>query len=246
MVGLSAVIEALSEMLSGRTVVSKEELERKAIRSALKVLGLKMSGFTEEDLKEVVLSLIETPISIRSAHFPEKILIDGVQFYHLHTKRPDIRELEIAYAEYIKSKSFLERLGNTMLSADKFFESYRQEGYFLRFYEADNRYAVFFSTITDLDEDSGLHLQLASEFDGEYVVIVQTEEKPDEFVKFFKLHSEEFKRGNTKVWVANPEKWTIDPFIGYPRDLKLLKRFKNPKTASQIESLWRGKVEEID
>ena len=240
------VIEALSETLSGRTVVSREELERKAIRMALRVLGLRMSSFTEKDLEEVVSSLIETPISVRSAHFSEKISISGVNFYHLHTKRPESRELELAYAEYLKSKKFLERLHDTMVSADSFFEGYTRKGYFLRFYTSVNRYAVFFSTITDLIEDSGLHLQLSSGFDGEYVVIVQTEDRPDEFVKFFKLHSEEFKRSNARVWVANPEKRTIDPFIGYPRDFRLLKRFKNPKIATQIQALWREKVEELD
>ncbi len=240
------VIEALSETLSGRTVVSKEELERKAIRVALRVFGLRMSSFTEKDLEEVVSSLIETPISVRSAHFSEKISISGVNFYHLHTKRPESRELEVAYAEYLKSKAFLERLHDTMLSADSFFEGYRREGHFLRFYTADYRFAVFFSTIADLIEDSGLHLQLASKFDGEYVVILQTEDRPDDFVKFFKLHSEEFKRSNARVWIANPEKRTIDPFIGYPRDFRLLRRFKNPKIAAQIQALWREKVEELD
>jgi len=205
-----------------------------------------MSLFTEEDLEEVVLSLINTPISMRSAHFPQKILIDGVEFYHSLTKRPEKKKLEIAYAEYIKSKSFFERLRNIMLLADKFLEGYKQKGHFLRFYEAENRFAVFFSTITDLIDDSSLHLQLANEFDREHVVIVQTEEKPNEFLKFFKLYSEDFKKSNAKVWVANPEKESIDPFIGYPKDLKLLKRFKNPKAAIQIESLWRGKVEKLD
>lgn len=240
------VIEALSDMLSGRNVVSEEELKIKALRSALKTLGFEMKKFSEEDLKEVVCSFIETPISIRSAHFSEKISINGVNFYHPHTKRPDRRELEMAYAEYLKSRVFLNNLKRLMISADNFFNGYKREGYFLRFYSSESRFAVFFSKIADLLEDVTVHLRLSSEFDGEYVVIVQTEEKLDDFIKFFKLHSETFKKFSAKIWVANPEKGSIDPFIGYPKDFKLLKRFKNPKIATQIEALWREKVDELD
>jgi len=240
------VVETLSEMLSGRILVSEEELRRKAIRAGLKALGVKMKNFSEVELNEVVSSFIECPLSVKSAYFSEKVYVNGITFYHLHTKKPDRREFEIAYSEFLKSKTYLDNLKPVMNSADKFFSEYTKEGYFLRFYTLTNEFAVFFSTISDLFEDVSTHLRLASQINGEYVVLVQTEEKPDDFVKFFKLHSEEFKRVNAKVWVANPKNETIDPFIGYPKDIKLLTRFKNPKIAGKISALWREKVEELD
>ncbi|MEM0330854.1 MAG: hypothetical protein QXW84_05715 [Archaeoglobaceae archaeon] len=239
------LIESLSEMLSGRVVVSEEELKHKALRAGLKVLGFGIKNFGEGELREVVLSFIECPISVKSLYFSEKILINGVPFYHLHTKKPQQSDLEIAYREFLKSKSFLDNLKRIMDLTDKFFEGYAKEGYFLRFYTSDYKFAVYFTTVSDLKNDSEIHLKLAENFDGEYVTIVQTEEKPTEFVELFKIYSERFKRGGVKVWVANP-KDGIDPFIGYPKDLKLLSRFKNPKLASRIDALWREKVEELD
>lgn len=239
------VIEALSKMLSGRVVVSEEELKRKALRAGLRVLGIEMKDFTKEDLKEVVLSFIDCPLSVRSAYFSEKICLNGVNFYHLHTVKPQPSDLEIAYYEYIKSKAFLEDLEKIMNATDRFFEGYAKEGYFLRLYSSNTKFAVFFTTISDLKEDAEIHIKIASGFDGEYVAVVRTEEKPTEFVEFFRLYSEKFKRNNAKVWVANAL-GSIDPFIGYPKDLKLISRFKNPRLASRINSLWREKVDELD
>lgn len=240
------VIEALSEMLSNRIVVSEEELRRKALRAGLRVLGVGMRSFTEEDLNEVVLSFIDCPISVKSAYFSEKISLNGVQFYHLHTKKPQKSDIELAYSEYLKSKAFMDNLSSLINSADKFFEGFSREGQFLRLYTSNNKFAVFFTTVSDLKEDAEIHLRLAQSFDGEYVVIVQTEEKPTEFVELFRSYSERFKRANAKVWVANPKTGWVDPFIGYPKDLRLLSRFKNPKLASRINSLWREKVNELD
>ncbi|MCS7144121.1 MAG: hypothetical protein NZ879_03765 [Archaeoglobaceae archaeon] len=239
------VIETLSEMLSGRVVVSEEELRRKALRAGIKSLGIGMKKFGEGDLKEVVLSFIDCPLSVRSAYFSEKISLKGITFYHLHTVKPQPFDFEIAFSEYIKSKAFLDNLEKLMIATDKFFEGYAKEGHFLRIYSSKSKFAVFFTTISDLREDAEIHLKLASNFEGEYVAIVQTEEKPTEFVEFFRLHSENFKRANAKVWVADPA-GVVDPFIGYPKDPKLIKRFRNPKLASRINSLWREKVEELD
>lgn len=239
------LIESLSEMLSGRVVVSEEELKRKALRAGLRVLGFGIKDFGEEEMSEVILSFIECPVSVKSLYFSEKILINGISFYHLHTKKPQRTDLELAYQEFIKSKIFFDNLKPIMELTDKFFHGYAREGNFLRFYNSSNKFAVYFTTVSDLKEDAETHVKLASNFDGEYVTIVQTEEKPTEFVELFKMYSEKFKRAGVKVWVANP-KDGIDPFIGYPKDLKLLGRFKNPKLASRINSLWREKVEVLD
>jgi hypothetical protein len=240
------VIEELSEMLRGRVVVSEEELRTKAIRSALRVLGFGAVNFGRENLNEVVCSFIDCPITIKSLHFSEKVEVDGISFYHLHTVKPGREDFLKAYEEYVNARSFLENLENMISSLDSFFEGYRSEGAFLKIYSNRSRYSVFFTTIRDAFEDIDVHLDLSSNFNGEYVIAVKVEEKPDEFIKFFKLHSEKVKRAGAKVWVVNPQKKSVDPFIGYPRDLSLISRFRNPKFATVINSLWRTKVEEID
>ena len=240
------VIEKLSEMLSERVVVSEEELKVKAMRAALMALEFKASNFSEEDLKEVVCSFLECPITVKSLHFSERVEISGMSFYHLHTAKPTRDDFLKAYEEYIKAKSFLENLEKMVSSMDRFFEGYRAEGFFLRIYSNRNRYAVFFTTISDAFEDAEVHASLAAKFEGEYVVAVKVEEKPNDFIKFFRTHSEKLKRSGVRVWVVNPYEMSVSPFIGYPRDSGLISRFRDPKFATKIASILRTKVEEID
>lgn len=240
------VIEKLAENLCNRVVVTEEELKRKTLRIALKVHGFEMVNFTNEQVNEIVQNFIDSPITLNSLYFSEKVDCYGIKFYHLHTKKPSPRDFEIAYEEFLKSKEFLDNLETLMKSADKFFFDYNKKGHFLRIYSRKNSYCVFFSTISDVFEDANLHIELAKKFNGEYILIVQTEKDPKDFIRFFKNHSEEFKRADVKIWVANQRNLGIDPFIGYPKDLTLISRFRNPKSASLINSLWRTKVDEID
>ncbi|MCX8172914.1 MAG: hypothetical protein N3D09_04815 [Archaeoglobaceae archaeon] len=240
------VIETLSEMISGRVVVSEEELKRKALRACFKVLGIEMKNFTEEDLNEVVLSFIDTPVSIKAIHYSERISVDGINFYHLHTRRPSRSDFELALSEYTISKAFLDNLMKMMSLTDEFFDGFEREGYFLRLYSSKIKFAVFFTTIHDIREDAETYISHASKFDGELLLILGSERNPLKFIQFFRDYSEKFKRGKVRVLVANVEKGWIDPFIGYPRDPKLLNRFKNPKLAGLLDSLWKEKVSELD
>lgn len=240
------MIEKLSEMLFGRSVVTVEELKVKAIRAGFKALGFGIAHFRSEDLEEIVCSFVECPLSLKSLHFSERVEINGIEFYHLHTKVPSSEELAFAYEQFLHAKDFLSRLEKMFEAVDRFFEGYSKHGQYLRVYSKRNRYAVFFTTIRDCYEDVELHVNFAEGYEGEYIVAVKVEEKLDDFLKFFKAHSERFKKANAKLWVVNPEKMSVDPFIGYPKDFSLISRFRNPKFATQINSLWRVKVEEID
>ena len=241
------VVEELSRMLAGRTVVSGEEVRRMAIRASLKVLGLKLVDVGDDFINEVACSLIECPITLRSLHFSEEVKVGDATFYHLHTRKPTREDFEVAYREFEKSKSYLEGLSTMVEITDRFFADYEARGKFMRLYERDRyRYAVFYSVIDDVYEDIDVHTSLASSFNGEYIVVVPTESSVEPFLKFFKHRSEDVKKANLKIWVANTSEKSIDPFIGYPRDFKLLKGFKNPKAASIINSLWRVNVTELD
>jgi len=240
------IIEKLSEMLSQRSVVTLEELKVKAIRASLKALGLGVVNLEKEGLDEIACSFVDCPLSLKSMHFSEKVEFNGVEFYHLHTKVPSREEVAFAYEEYVRAKDFLGKLEKMFETMDKFFVDYSKQGQYLRVYSKRNRYAVFFTTIRDCYEDVEVHTEIAKSYEGEYVVVVKVEDKLDEFLKFFKAHSEKVKRANAKIWVVNPDKMSVDPFIGYPKDLSLISRFKNPRFATQINSLWRVKVDEID
>ncbi len=240
------VIEEVSKMLSSRTVVSEEEVRRTAIRAALRVLGFKLASADQSFIEDVTCSLIECPLTLKSLHFSEKFKVGDAVFYHVHTKKPSREELELAYEEYVKSKAYLDAMDTMCEVTDRFFDGYESSGTYLRLYRGRGEYAVFYSIIDDVYYDLQFHTKLAGEFNGEYVVVVPTEREINPFLRFFKHKSEAVKRANIKIWVVNASEKTIDPFIGYPKDFKLLKGFKNPKAASLINSLWRVNVEELD
>ncbi len=241
------VVEELSRMLEGRKVVTEEEVRRKAVRAALRILGPELVDSKLKLIDDVTCSLIDCPISLKSLHFSEKVKIGDIFFYHLHTEKPEKDDFDEAYTEYLHSKSFFDVL-NTMRSVtDRFFEGYTSEGEFMRKYTKGGKsYYVFFSTIDDAYEDIGTHLEMVERIDGEYVIVVPTERELGPFLKFFKRHSEDAKRRGLKIWVVNPEAKTIDPFIGYPKDFRLLSRFKNPKAAAMVSAYWRVDVKELD
>ncbi|MGC9514044.1 hypothetical protein [Methanocrinis sp.] len=70
------------------------------------------------------------------------------------------------------------------------------------------------------------------------VVIVPHAESPGPFIAFFREKGEVAELAEIKVWVANMEQGTIDPFIGYPKDLAIYKQFKNPRMAMMVKTNW--------
>lgn len=234
-------------MLINREVVTCEEIERKAIRAILRSKGVEALDISEEVLQEIKSSYVECPISAHSFHYSEEVEIENVKFYHLHHSKPVREDFEKAHSEFLISRRFLEASGKMKSVADKFFKDYKVSKGLIREYSKNNqKFAVFFSLLQDISEDLQAHLDFASKYSGEYMIVVPTEKTPKEFIEFFNQHSSEIKSANIKIWVADVDKESIDPFIGYPKDLKLLKRFKNPKLATHIESLWRQKEERID
>lgn len=241
------VVEELSKMLAERRVVTEEEVRKKAIRCALKVLGPDLVKAEVNLIEDVTCSLIDCPISLKSLHFSEKVKVGDIFFYHLHTEKPERDDFDEAYFEYTHSIRYLDALDIMKEVTDRFFEGYSAEGEVMRKYTQNGKnYYVFYSTINDAFEDVETHLKLAKEVEGEYVVVVPTESELNSFLKFFKRYSEDAKRANLKIWVVNTEDKTIDPFIGYPKDFRLLKGFKNPKAAALVSTYWRVDVKELD
>ena len=75
------------------------------------------------------------------------------------------------------------------------------------------------------------------------VVIVPHAESPGPFISFFQEKGKEAELAEIKVWVANMEAGTIDPFIGYPKDLAIYKQFKNPRMAMMVKTNWGRRME---
>jgi hypothetical protein len=75
------------------------------------------------------------------------------------------------------------------------------------------------------------------------VVLVPSSENLEPFVSFFRERGQEAEEVGIQIWVANLEKGTIDPFIGYTTDMDIYKQFNNPRLAATVRSIWgRGET----
>ncbi|AIY89446.1 DUF6834 family protein [Geoglobus acetivorans] len=246
---LREILKKVSELMAGREVTTVEEIKRNAYRAVLShFLSRHVDRARMEHLvSEVVESLCEVPASINSLHYSEELKVEGVTFRHIHTCKPTEENLENAYSEYLVSKKLIDSIEVMREVTDVFFKGYEIDDGLIRVYSKGKyKYGVFYSLIDDVGEDLEIHERVAASFGGEYVVVVPTENELTRFLRFFSRYSERVKKAGFKVWVVNVEERTIDPFIGYPKDFLLLKGFKNPRVATQINSLWRVQVEEID
>ncbi len=243
------VIKEVSEMLKDKKVVTEEEIRRFAVRGALRVFGESLVDVGDDVIDEVVESLTDVPLTLNSLHYSEKVSIDGIDFYHIHTHCPSKEEFEEAYARFVEIRAFMRDLESMKRVTDSFFEGYLSKGSFMKEYRKDKfTYFVFYTTVREIEDDLEVHKELASRLSekGEYVAVVPTEKELNEFLRFFRRYSEDVKKAGLKIWVVNAEKETMDPFIGYPKDFRLISRFKNPKVATLVNSLWRPVVDEID
>jgi hypothetical protein len=146
----------------------------------------------------------------------------------------------------LKSRRYLDQIEIMKRILDNFFSDYSARDGIVREYTGNCKYGVFLSLIDDVGKDIRHHIELARRYAGEYVVAVPTESTPLPFIKFFKHYSEDVKKAGFKVWVVDTQRESVDPFIGYPRDIKLLGRFKNPGLATSIASLWRVNVDKME
>ncbi len=244
---LRNTIKRVSHELSGREVVTAEEIKRIAMTVLLEFYDGSQSVDFQEIIDGVVESLCEEPSTINSLHYPETLKLNEIEFRHAHTCSPTQELVGEAYAEYLKSKKLLESLGIMKRITDRFFTEYDINEGLLKIYTKKKfRYGVFYTLIDDVERFLDIHERVSDRFDGEYVVVVPTENEVTPFLRFFRRNSERVKNAGFRIWVANTDQMTIDPFIGYPKDFTLLRGFKNPKVASRINSLWRERVDQLE
>ncbi len=244
---LREAIKLVSHELSEREVVTVEEIKRIATTILLNFYHSDPSADYEKIVDEIIESLCDEPTTINSLHFSEKLNIQNVEFRHIHTCAPTRELIGEAYDEYIKSKKILDSIDKMKEITDRFFTGYEVRDGLVRIYTKKRfRYGVFYSIIDDVERFLNVHERFAKNFEGEYVIVVPTENEITPFLRFFRNNSEKVKEADFRIWVANVDQMSIDPFIGYPKDFTLLKGFRNPKVASQINSLWREKIDKID
>ncbi|AEA47399.1 DUF6834 family protein [Archaeoglobus veneficus] len=224
----------------GRSIVTEEEIERVCRR-----VLLELNLCPHEIVEEVKRALLREPVTL-STFYSDRFEVGSATYYCIHGVKPKPEELDKAYEEFVKSRKFLDSLELMEKLVDEFFYDYSVREGVVREYVGRRKYGVFFSLIDDVFEDVRVHARFASSYSGEYVIVVPTEDSPIPFIKFFRKYSELINSVGLKIWVVDVEREAIDPYIGYPRDLKLIGRFRNPRLATEVASLWRVNVKEAD
>jgi hypothetical protein len=168
--------------------------------------------------------------------FDSFINIKGRIFHFVHTKSHPKEDFETAYNLFLDAREEIRELVvlnlkdlllDFMTSAGyRLDENTRGNMVFSK--NHDKRDCLIFPNISSADVDAI----------RDSVVLVPHGESPGPFIQFYQEKGRAAEDAGISIWVANLEEGTIDPFMGYPKDLEIYKQFKNPRLAMRIRSTW--------
>ncbi len=233
---IAECVRWICSYLSGRSVTSEEEVERLVFRWLVRNFKKADEMFVDSVKK----ALFDEPVSL-SCFFPDRV--EGLFTFHGHS--PETWEKKEAVEEMLRARRISDGIDVAKTTLSGFFGVRAKEDLPYLVFERDPNYRVFVSDVWELERDIDFHIMAAERFEEVYAVVVLTEKTPLPFVKFFKKHSERVRIAKLLVWVLDPEREWLNPFIGYPPDRELIGRFRNPRLATEIESLWRVNVREF-
>lgn len=252
--GIDKIGSSLREMLKEREIIARCELLNRTyeiVRAAeltdserdelSKMAGLQVSA-------GIFASMMSgAPIFNDLPKLDTYTQINGRIFHFLHTKRYSKQDFDNAYRKFLTSlpeiKPMLRQNLTDLLKELMGNAGYRlvkEDPHGLRF-EAEGRKvnALVFTSIRSLDP-SKLRKE-ADEAEADSVILVPSSESLEPFVQFFREKGALVEEAGVQVWVANMEKGTIDPFIGYTTDLDIYEQFNNPRLAEMVRSNWSAK-----
>jgi hypothetical protein len=250
MSGIDKIGGSLRELLKEREIIARCELLNRThdiVRMA------KLTDSEREELSKmagphiaagIFASMMSgTPILPDLPKLDTYTQINGRIFHFLHTQRYSKQDFDNAYRKFLTSlpeiRSLLRQSLTDLLKELMGCAGYhliKEDSHGLRF-EAEGRKvnAVVFTSIKSLDPEK---LREDNEADADLVILVPSSESLEPFVQFFREKGALIEEAGVQVWVANMEKGTIDPFIGYTTDLDIYEQFKNPRLAEMVRSNW--------
>ncbi len=241
----------LSALLTEKEIIARYELLQRVYDCVRK------ADFTAEEKEELKKALGKKnvasgvffnilsgePIFINLPKLDSVMNINDRMFHFVHTGNYADPDFALAYKRYQDSEGEVEELVRLNLK-DLLEEFMEGAGYAiadessgkLTFAGPDDKRLDFrvFPTIQGVELVEGM--------EGS-VVIVPHAESPGPFIAFFQEKGKEAELAEIKVWVANMEQGTIDPFIGYPKDLAIYKQFNNPRMAMMVKTNWGRRME---
>jgi hypothetical protein len=254
MSGIDKIDGSLRELLKEREIIARCELLNRTYNI---VRAAELTDFERDELSKtagkhiaagIFASMMSgTPIFSDPPKLDTYTQINGRIFHFLHTKRYSKQDFDNAYRKFLTSLPEIESMLRQNLT-DLLKELMGNAGYSLvkedshgQRFEAEGRKvnALVFTSIKSLDP-SKLRKE-ADEVEADLVILVPSSESLEPFVEFFREKGALVEESGVQVWVANMEKGTIDPFIGYTADLDIYEQFKNPRLAETVRSNWSAK-----
>lgn len=170
--------------------------------------------------------------------------MDERLFHFSHTKKYSKQDFAEANRKFLQSMPELKKIMCQSLK-DLLAEFMREAGYTLT---SDNAGEMVFSaperkvrayissSVRSLDID-----KCRGEQGEDVVALVPSGENLEPFVQFYREKGSTAEEREMQIWVANMEKGSIDPFVGYTTDLDVYNLFENPRLAEMVRSNWSRK-----
>lgn len=249
MTGTENIRSSLRELLKDREIIARCELLNRTYDF---VRNTELTTDEKDELQKMVGKEIapgifasmmsDSPIFFDLPRLDTYTQINGRIFHFLHTQSYSKQDFDNAYRKFlitlpelksILRQNLIDLLIDFMAEADyKLIKSSPDETKF----EAEDRKinAQIFTSIKSVNigkckPDAG----------GEYVILVPSSESLEPFMQFYREQTDAVEASKIQIWVANMEKGTIDPFIGYTTDMDIYKQFKNPRLAQMVRSHWK-------
>jgi hypothetical protein len=255
MTGMEIIRESLQKLLEEKEIIARCEL---LLRTYEYVRKASLCDAEQEELKTIAgkhfapgifASMISgSPIFFNLPKLDTYTQINGHIFHFLHTKKFSKQDFDNAYRKFQNERYDLRMILLQGLK-DLLEEFMKDAGYRLQkdnseqlinrdqliFEAADRKLkASIFSSVKALDSCKCLQ-----EMEKDLVILLPSGEDLEPFMKFFREKGQAIEESGGQVWVANMEKGTIDPFIGYATDMEIYQQFKNPRLAEMVRTNWK-------
>lgn len=239
---LNAIFRRLNEYFARYRVVSEDEIAM-AVSAEVDRLDQsvreKLETELRGDLKRVLTeSIVGEPISVYSPNLTSKRNYLGETFYHYPTHDFLAAELEEAFNRLTKIRAGgkLGSIGDAVSSLLKK-SGYEVESEAaaegaaerrLKAAKGERKLDVLILSSINVAGDYADKMDEARD----YVIVIPTENTPAPFIQFCREKADDFAGKRLQIWVVDPAKKTVNPFLGYTHDDDIYRNFENPKLAA--------------
>lgn len=256
--GIERIENPLRRLLQEKEIIARCELLQRTY-DAVRAAGL--SDQEKEEIRRLVggpvapgifASMMNgAPVFFNLPKLDTYTQMNGRIFHFLHTKKYSKQDFDRANRQFsaalpelkgILQQNLADLVADFMAQAGYRFVDERQQC--LTFAAGERRLSIAVLTSiksVDIEKFRSENCQPEKkpvDQKGGCVILVPSGESLEPFVQFFREKGGAAEEAGLQIWIANMEKGTIDPFIGYTTDLDIYGQFDNPRLAEMVRTNW--------